>query len=86
MDKDSKALIARIQRYTTQDIDELMEDCVHSIERLNAENERLREALEEIANAPVPDTRFNGRGYVPDFDGFKPIARTALAGQEEKGL
>ncbi len=54
--------------------------------RMHVENARLREALEEIANAPVPDTRFNGRGYVPDFDGFKPIARAALAGQEEKGL
>lgn len=65
---------------TNRDILEAAEE----IERLNVENARLREALEEIANAPVPDTRFNGRGYVPDFDGFKPIARAALAEQEKQ--
>jgi len=59
-----------------------MKEARSEIERLRAENARLREALEEIANAPVPDTRFNGRGYVPDFDGFKPIARAALAEKE----
>jgi len=49
---------------------------------LGQEVGRLREAMEKIANAPYPDTRFNGRGMIPDFDGFKPIARAALG--EEK--
>ena len=53
------------------------------IERLRAREARLREALEKIASAPYPDTRFNGRGMLPDFDGFKPIARAAL-GEEKK--
>jgi hypothetical protein len=50
---------------------------------LGQEVGRLREALEKIASAPYPDTRFNGRGMLPDFDGFKPIARAAL-GEEKK--
>lgn len=52
------------------------------IERLQARETRLREALEKIASAPYPDTRFNGRGMIPDFDGFKSIARAAL--EDEK--
>jgi hypothetical protein len=59
------------------------DEAADEIDRLRAENERLREALEKIASAPYPDTRFNGRGMLPDFDGFKPIARAAL-GEEKK--
>ena len=65
------------------DTDPACVEAIDEIKRLRAENERLREALEKIASAPYPDTRFNGRGMLPDFDGFKPIARAAL-GEEKK--
>ena len=53
-------------------------------DRLRAEIARKDAALKKIANAPVPDMYFNGRGYVPNFEGFKPIARAALAPAQEK--
>jgi hypothetical protein len=59
-------------------------EAADEIMRLQARIAALEEALTLIANAPVPDTRFNGRGMVPDFDGFKVIARAALAKGEVK--
>lgn len=57
-----------------------LSECAAEIERLNAENARLREALEKIGKLE--------NVTVSDFDGteweHQRISRAALAGKEEK--
>jgi len=70
--------IGPMRTLKTDDLTRVLYDASEEIVHLRARETRLREALEKIVNAPYPDTRFNGRGMIPDFDGFKSIARAAL--------